>query len=108
LSVIDTILTALSAYDPAIGEWQPPPDGTTGDDHVVVVPVYDTAYEADDAELVVDEYIDCHFFKTGDFQSLKTTAKTALISAGLAIDEYRYIECDNEQHHFVLTVIGRA
>lgn len=104
MSVIDTVVTALSAYNPAIGEWR----GTTTDDHVVILPIYDTPFEADDAEWAVDEYIDCHFFKTGDFQSLKTTAKAALINAGLSIDEYRYIECDNEQHHFVLTVIGRA
>jgi hypothetical protein len=108
LSVISTVAIALSAYNPAIGEWKPPPGGATTDDHVTVNPVYDRSFEADDAELVVDEYIDCHFFKTGDFQSLKTAAKAALIGAGLAIDEYRYIECDNEQHHFVLTVIGRA
>lgn len=104
LSVISTVLSALTAYSPAIGEWR----GTTTDDHVTINPVYDQSFEADDAELAVDEYIDCHFFKTGDFQSLKTTAKTALTNAGLAIDEYRYIECVDKQHHFVLTVIGRA
>lgn len=104
MSVISTILTALTAYNPAVGEWR----GTTTDDHAVIIPIYDKAYEADDAELVVDEYIDCHFFKTGDFQTLKTTAKAALINAGLSIDEYRYIECIDKQHHFVLTVIGRA
>lgn len=104
MSVVDTVVSALSAYNPAIGEWR----GTTTDDHVTIVPAYDTSFEADDAELTVDEYIDCHFFKKGDFQTLKTTAKAALINAGLAIDEYRYLECTDEQHHFVLTVIGRA
>lgn len=108
MSVISTVLSALTAYSPAIGEWKPPAGGATTDDHVTINPVYDKAFEADDAELAVDEYIDCHFFKTGDFQSLKTTAKTALTNAGLAIDEYRYIECVDKQHHFVLTVIGRA
>lgn len=104
MSVISRVLTALSAYHPALGEWQ----GTTTDDHCTVSPVYDRSFEADDAELAVDEYVDCHFFKTGDFQPLKATAKTALISAGLSIDEYRYIECVDKQHHFVLTIIGRT
>ena len=108
MSVISTVITALTAYSPAIGEWKPPAGGATTDDHVTIIPIYDKAYEADDAEWVVDEYIDCHFFKTGDFQTLKTTVKTALINAGLAIDEYRYIECVDQQHHFALTVIGRA
>ena len=38
----------------------------------------------------------------------ETAAKAALESAGLCIDEFRYIECTNNQHHFVLSVIGRA
>ena len=89
---------------PAVGEWP----GETAKNHITIIPVYDSAMEADDEDLVVDEYIDCHFFITGDYTNVKAAAKAALKSAGLAIDEFRYIECTNNQHHFVLSVIGRA
>ena len=50
MSVISTVLTALTAYNPAVGEWR----GTTTDDHAVIIPIYDKAYEADDAEWVLE------------------------------------------------------
>ena len=87
-----------------VGEWP----GETTKNHITIIPVYDSATEADDEDLVVDEYIDCHFFITGDYATTKAAAKAALKSAGLYIDEFRYIECTNNQHHFVLSVIGRA
>ena len=70
--------------------------------------MYDSATEADDDDLVVDEYIDCHFFIAGDYTKVKAAAKAALKAAGLVTDEFRYIECTNNQHHFVLSVIGRT
>ena len=89
---------------PAVGEWP----GETSRNHITIIPVYDSATEADDDDLVVDEYIDCHFFIAGDYTNVKAAAKVALKAAGLAIDEFRYIECTNNQHHFVLSVIGRT
>lgn len=106
--MIDTITTALAGIvagcAPTVGEW---PDETTKN-HITIIPVYDSATEADDEDLVVDEYIDCHFFMAGDYTATKAAAKAALKTAGLCIDEFRYIECTNNQHHFVLSVIGRA
>ena len=69
--------------------------------------MYDSATEADDDDLVVDEYIDCHFFIAGDYPNVKAAAKAALKAAGLVTDEFRYIECTNKQHNFVPSVIGR-
>lgn len=106
--MIKTIEAALAGIvpgaTPAVGEWP----GETSRNHITIIPVYDSATEADDEDLVVDEYIDCHFFITGDYTTTKAAAKAALESAGLCIDEFRYIECTNNQHHFVLSVIGRA
>ncbi|PWM62167.1 MAG: hypothetical protein DBX63_06585 [Clostridia bacterium] len=87
-----------------VGEWA----GETTKSHITIIPVYDSATEADDEDLVVDEYIDCHFFITGDYTTAKAAARAALKSAGICVDEFRYIECTNKQHHFVLSVIGRA
>ena len=106
--MIKTIEAALAGIvpgaTPAVGEWP----GETSWNHITIIPVYDSAIEADDDDLVVDEYIDCHFFIAGDYTNVKAAAKAALKAAGLVTDEFRYIECTNNQHHFVLSVIGRT
>ena len=70
--------------------------------------MYDSATEADDDDLVVDEYIDCHFFIAGDYTNVKAAAKADLKAAGLVTAEFRYIECTTNQHHFGLSGIGRT
>ena len=72
--MIKTIEAALAGIvpgaTPAVGEWP----GETAKNHITIIPVYDSAIEADDEDLVVDEYIDCHFFITGDYTTTKAAA----------------------------------
>lgn len=103
MSVIDAIVAALAKYAPAVGEW---PGDATGN-HVSIIPLYDEAFEADNEDWVIDAYIDIHFFVAGDYQPARRSARKALNEAGVAVVDTRYIECLDNQHHFVLSVVGR-
>lgn len=107
MALSETIYTALSSMtNREVGAWT----GSPGVNHVVIVPDYMHHFPADNDDYVSEEYFNLEFYISGDYRAVVSTAKTALKAAGLVIDEERYqgFEPDTKQHHYTLTVIGRA
>lgn len=108
MALNETIYTALSTVvtNREAGAWT----GSPTVNHVVIVPDFLSHFQGDNDDYVDDEYVNLEFFIAGDYRATITSAKTALKSAGLAIDEERYQEFDKDTklHHYTLAVIGRV
>ncbi|MEA4869899.1 MAG: hypothetical protein VB062_04595 [Christensenella sp.] len=111
MATIETIVTALSSLSL--------PHGTgifSGEpslNHYVIVPDFDSGIEADNVDQLIDEHLNIEFYISGDYRPTITTAKTKLFAAGICVTEGQYIECiahseTIKQHHYALSVIGRA
>ena len=79
-------------------------------DHYVLVPDYEKAFEADNADYVVDEHVNIEFHFTGNYRTTIASAKALLQAAGIVVLDSRYVEYekDAQKHHYSLAVFGRG
>lgn len=107
MPVLETILIALSSLSvpAAIGMHAGSPKAS----HIVVVPDYESEFEADNDALYVDEHANLEIYVSGDHRPLVASVKAAIKAAGLVVGQGQYVEYDatNETHHYTLPVTGR-
>ena len=79
-------------------------------DHYVLVPDYERAFEADNDDFVVDEYVNIEFHLSDNYRAVIASAKFLLKAAEITVLETRYVEYEKEtqKHHTTLAVFGRS
>ncbi len=104
MNILNTIKTALNSMDLDIET-----GSYTGDDlnYILLTPLTERSEDvADNKELT--ETADCyvHLYYVGNYQQIKNQIVTLLKTAGLIIEDRRYVEHDKDtdQYHYVITV----
>lgn len=108
MPVLETIDAALTPLKLKHGV------GVTGSNpaisHYVLVPDFESEFEADNEAYITNEHVNIEFYIVGDYRAIVASAKSLLRAADLAVLESRYVEYEKEtqKHHYLLAVSGRS
>ncbi len=108
MPVLETIDAALAPLKLKHGV------GVTGSNpvvsHYVLVPDFESEFEADNEAYFTNEHVNIEFYIEGDYRAIIQSAKSLLRAADIVVLESRYIEYEKEtqKHHYLLAVFGRS
>jgi len=104
MSALAAITAALAELGMEVrtGTWTDHP----GAEHIILQPLFSNIFEADNRPYRVTQLVDIHLFAAGDYDRKAKQVIGAVAGHGLAPDDYRYVEYNQQTrlHHAVVTV----
>lgn len=106
ITLINQALVAAGLPEGEVGTTH----GQASEEHVTITPDFDEyEAEADNVALIDAQHYDVHLFLRGDYRPRAKAVASAFSSAGLIVDDRRYIEMEAELglHHYVISIINK-